>query len=85
MDVFWPETSQEVAQNRLHVALHALRQDLRSVTDEPIVVHVHGSFGISREVDVWLDVEEFRRRVAEAREFEVTGQCGRMVEYSSDG
>ena len=29
------------------------------------------------------DVEEFRRRVAEAREFEVTGQCGRMVEYSS--
>jgi DNA-binding SARP family transcriptional activator len=61
IDAFWPDTDAAVGRNRLHVALHGLRRDLRTVPDEPIVIQAHGCYALSGTLDVWVDCEEVRR------------------------
>src|SRR6185437_4897510 len=46
MDVFWPESSPEASRNSLNVAIHGLRRTLRTVTDQRVVVHGGGAYGI---------------------------------------
>jgi hypothetical protein len=36
---FWPDAAPDVVRNRVHVAIHGLRKDLRAVCEHPIVVH----------------------------------------------
>jgi len=73
MEVFWPESSPEASRNSLNVALHGLRRTLRTITDIPVVVHGGGSYRINQELSLWLDVDEFDRRVDSGRHFEEAG------------
>jgi DNA-binding SARP family transcriptional activator len=65
--VFWPETTPEVARNRLHVALHGLRRDLRAVSQHPIVVHGQSGFTFHSCVALWIDTEAFSTAIGTAR------------------
>jgi DNA-binding SARP family transcriptional activator len=87
MDVFWPESSPEASRNSLNVAIHGLRRTLRTVTDQPVILHGGGAYGIHPDLQLWLDVEEFESRVEHGRRREEAGDAGRATrEYeSADG
>ena len=76
MEVFWPGSSPEASRNSLNVAIHGLRRTLRTITDLPMVIHEGGSYRISAELSLWLDVDEFDRRVESGRGFEEAGDAG---------
>jgi DNA-binding SARP family transcriptional activator len=70
--VFWPEATPDVARNRLHVALHGLRRDLRTVSQHPIVIHDRGGFTFHSDVALWIDSEAFTTAVRTAIREEVS-------------
>jgi DNA-binding SARP family transcriptional activator/tetratricopeptide (TPR) repeat protein len=74
MDAFWPDAEPEAARNSLNVALHGLRQALRAADDLPVVIFQDGAYRLNPELHLWLDSDEFERRVTAGRRFEATGQ-----------
>jgi DNA-binding SARP family transcriptional activator len=54
--------------------LHGLRQALRAADDLPVVIFQDGAYRLNPELDLWLDSDEFERRVAAGRRFESAGQ-----------
>ena len=74
MDLFWPGSTQDAARNSLNVAVHGVRRALRTVTDRPVVVFQANSYRLDLNVRLWLDVDEFDRHVALARELELAGR-----------
>jgi DNA-binding SARP family transcriptional activator len=84
MDVFWPQAGPEAARNSLNVALHGLRQALKTVTDKPVVLFEEGSYGINPEFHVWVDADEFDRHVQAGRRLEAKEQLARAAaEYEA--
>ncbi|HEX7975910.1 MAG TPA: BTAD domain-containing putative transcriptional regulator [Anaerolineales bacterium] len=82
MEVFWPETDPESARNSLNVALHNLRQAFRAVSAAPIVIFEKSSYHFNREVQIWLDVDEFERHLTAGRQLEAGEQVTpAMYEY----
>src|SRR5262249_44342257 len=76
--VFWPGASPSQARNRLHVTLHGLRRDLRTVTDQPVLVYARG-YRLNPELRVEIDLEVFDELVAEARQAEADGDADRAM------
>ncbi len=74
MDVFWPEAEPETARNNLNVAIHSLRRALRSTIFLPVIVFEDGAYGLDSNLQVWLDVEEFERRVHAGKRLETRNQ-----------
>lgn len=74
MEVFWPESAPEASRNSLNVAIHALRRTLRTMTNIPVIVYAGGAYRISRELRLWLDVDEFGRCVESGRRLEDAGE-----------
>jgi DNA-binding SARP family transcriptional activator len=73
MSIFWPDASPDGARNCLNVAIHGLRQSLRTAAGEqPIVIHRNRSYLIEPSVEVWLDVEAFEHRLKSAQHHLVT-------------
>jgi DNA-binding SARP family transcriptional activator len=69
MAEFWPDASPDAARNSLNVAIHGLRQSLRTAAGEqPVVVHCDGSYLIEPGLDLWVDVEVFEELVKSARQ-----------------
>jgi DNA-binding SARP family transcriptional activator len=67
IDIFWPEVSMERGRNNLNVAMNGIRNALRTVTDAPVIFYKESAYGITPDVQFWLDVEEFDRLVASGR------------------
>jgi DNA-binding SARP family transcriptional activator len=69
MTVFWPDSSYDAARNSLHVAIHGLRQSLRTAdADTAVVVHRDHAYLIDPALDVWLDIEAFEERLKSAHQ-----------------
>jgi DNA-binding SARP family transcriptional activator len=69
MTVFWPDAPPEAARNSLNVAIHGLRQSLRTAAGErPVVVHRDGSYLIDPALELWVDIEVFEDLVKSARQ-----------------
>jgi DNA-binding SARP family transcriptional activator len=82
MDVFWPDANPEAARNNLNVAMYSLRQALRPVTDLEVVRFENGAYGLSANLDLWLDVEEFEHCAREGQRLEIRNQLtGAVAEY----
>ena len=64
VDVFWPDAAPELGRNRLHVTLHALRADLRTASERPVIVHRDGGFQLHPDLHVWVDREAFEELLA---------------------
>jgi DNA-binding SARP family transcriptional activator len=73
MEVFWPGSRPKAARNSLNVAMHGLRQTLRTASDVPLIVLVGSAYRIHPDVRVWVDVEEFDRRVELGQRHEAAG------------
>ncbi len=80
MEVFWPGSAPRASRNNLNVALHGLRQMLRTVTDAPVIVYARGAYQIHPAVGLWLDVEEFGKHVRRGRRLEEAGESDRAAE-----
>jgi DNA-binding SARP family transcriptional activator len=79
MDIFWPDADAESARNNLNVAIHSLRQALRSITNDVVIRFEDGAYGLSPNLDVWLDVEEFNKYIKEGQQLEVRKQTTEAV------
>jgi DNA-binding SARP family transcriptional activator len=84
MDAFWPQAGPEAARNSLNVALHGLRQALKTVTDMPVILFEEGAYCINPEFHIWTDVDEFDHHVQAGRRFEAKEQwvCA-IAEYEA--
>lgn len=79
LEQFWPDVDPLHARNRLQVALSCLRRNLRPVTALAVVEHRAGTYTISPELDLDVDVEEFDRCRRAARRAEDHGQHGAVI------
>jgi DNA-binding SARP family transcriptional activator len=80
MEVFWPESEPAASRNNLNVAIHGLRRMLRKATDVQVIVYAGGVYRLHSDVHLWLDVEEFDRRVDHGRRLETAGEFDRATE-----
>jgi DNA-binding SARP family transcriptional activator len=80
MDAFWPESAPGAARNSLGVALHQLRQTLRTATGEPVVVFRCGAYRLGPGLGLWLDCDEFELRLRTARDAEQHGDRSGAIE-----
>jgi len=79
MDIFWPDSDPDAARNNLNVAMHSLRQVLRSATENPIIRFEDGAYSLVPDMELWLDVEEFEHCVKEGRRLEARHQLTAAV------
>ncbi len=79
MEVFWPNSDPDAARNNLNVAMHTLRQALRSVTENRIVCFEDGAYYLAPELELWIDVEEFDHCVKEGQRLETRNQLTAAV------
>jgi DNA-binding SARP family transcriptional activator len=77
MGIFWPEVDPASARNCLNVAIYNIRQALRTVIDQPIIVFNDGAYGLNPEIDVWVDVEEFDWHIKVAHKHETQGKINK--------
>ena len=69
MSVFWPDASCDAARNSLNVAIHGLRQSLRTVAgDTAVVVYRDQAYFIEQTLDIWVDAEAFEERLKSAHQ-----------------
>jgi DNA-binding SARP family transcriptional activator len=69
MSMFWPEVSADAARNSLNVAIHGLRQSLRTaVGDTAVVIHQDQAYFIDPALDIWVDVEDFEEQLKAAHQ-----------------
>jgi DNA-binding SARP family transcriptional activator len=69
MNVFWPDATPDAARNSLNVAIHGLRQSLRTAAGgSAVVVHSDRTYFIEPALEIWLDVEVFEDRLKSARQ-----------------
>lgn len=73
MDAFWPEAAPAAARNSLNVAVHGLRRAFRDSAGVQPVVLADGTYRLGPGLRLWLDVDEFELRVADARRLEAAG------------
>jgi len=83
MDVFWPDAEPETARNNLNVAIHAIRRALRGVVERPVVIYRDGAYSIAPDMQVWLDVEEFKCLVSAGQRLESRNQSAAVSEYEA--
>lgn len=73
MAVFWPESSEKAARNNLNVAVHALRQAVRNVSNANIIIYREGAYRINPDLSLWLDVDVFECHLELARQADAAG------------
>ena len=84
MDTFWPNSDPESARNSLNVALHSLRQALRSITPLAVILLESGKYSLNPDLKVWVDVENFERHIKVAKLLEEAGKAsGAIREYEA--
>jgi DNA-binding SARP family transcriptional activator len=84
METFWPGADPEAARNNLNVALHSLRQALRSITLLPVVLFDNGKYSLNPDLQVWVDVEEFEQHLKAGQILERVGKVADAIrEYEA--
>ena len=76
---FWPDVPPDTARNRLQVAVSGLRRTLQEVTNLHVIEYVHGSYRISPDLHVDVDVERFDQALTAARAAERSGAADRAL------
>lgn len=83
MDVFWPNADPDAARRNLHQAVYSLRQTLKhGQPDHQYVQFESDSYFLDPDIPIWLDFEEFEKRVQAGRRLESAGEVAEaMIEY----
>jgi two-component SAPR family response regulator len=71
MDIFWQKSSPDSARNSLNVAIHGIRRELEHIDPKnDFILFKDECYYFSQEVDISLDVEEFRKTWQSAQSIE---------------
>lgn len=84
LEVLWPETAPGIANNRLKVAMHYLRQTFALAVPqrgEPIVLFQDGHYLFNPEVHVWTDVDAFRENWQAGLRLERSGALAEAIPF----
>jgi DNA-binding SARP family transcriptional activator len=79
MDIFWRDANPEASRNNLNVAIHSMRQALRTATNVAVIRFEDGAYGVEPSLDIWLDVEEFEKYIKEGQRLEALNQVAAAV------
>lgn len=75
LELLWCDADPDAGRRNLHQAVYSARQVLRRQRpDVDCIRFEDGCYGISPELAVWVDAEEFERRVAAGRRLDAQGQ-----------
>jgi DNA-binding SARP family transcriptional activator len=75
MAIFWPQVSPDAARNSLNVAIHGLRQSLRTaVGDTAVVIHRDQTYFIEPTLEIWVDIEVFEEQLKAAHQHLVSAE-----------
>ncbi|MCB9157739.1 MAG: winged helix-turn-helix domain-containing protein [Caldilineaceae bacterium] len=81
MEHFWPDANPDAARNNLNVAIYGLRRALRRThPDYSHVLFQNDSYLLNPTMHIWVDVEEFVRRHAQADQCTQTGQLEEAID-----
>jgi DNA-binding SARP family transcriptional activator len=77
MGAIWPGVEEELARQRLHTAISDLRRALRSGRPESssVIVSQNGSYGLDRQLRIWIDTIAFGQAQRAAAQFEQLGRA----------
>jgi DNA-binding SARP family transcriptional activator len=78
-DVFWRDAAPVAARNRVNVAMHGLRNDLRALTETPLIVFTRDGYRLDPAVDLRVDIDEFEADLTYARELAEVGDVERAI------
>ncbi len=84
IEMLWPETEPGVANNRLKVAIHHLRQVFAADDSEPnpeIVVFQNGGYALNSQLNIWTDVRAFELNWQRGLCLERAGQVDEAIPY----
>lgn len=78
LELLWPNLAPAAATNNLHVSISRLRKILNAnppdtTTGSSIIRRDGGGYTLAPDVSVWVDLEEFRRQLAQGREWRRRG------------
>jgi DNA-binding SARP family transcriptional activator len=83
MEALWPDCDPQAASNNLKAAIHGLRQTLSRLLEKkeafPYVLFLQGSYQLSPEVELWVDVEEFERHWVTGRRLDKEGRVTEAI------
>ena len=83
MEMLWPDSDPEAAVNNLHKAIHLARHDLEpelnSAADSHFIVTQGQQILLTAPGELWIDVEEFEQRAAEAVKGDAEGSCEKAL------
>jgi two-component SAPR family response regulator len=78
MEALWPDCDPKVSSNNLKAAMHGLRQTFNTLLKKernfPYIVFNQGSYQISPEILLWLDVEQFELHWETGRRLQSAGK-----------
>jgi DNA-binding SARP family transcriptional activator len=81
MELFWPEAHPDAARNNLNVSIYGLRQALRNICPDYSHILFHDeSYLINPDMKIWIDMEEFTRRIQFGRQREIRGEIPSAVQ-----
>jgi DNA-binding SARP family transcriptional activator len=85
LEVLWPETAPQIANNRLKVAVHHLRQGIAPIAAavgcSDVVIFRDGCYRFNTQLSVWSDVEAFEQAWHAGLRLEVSGQMSVAIPY----
>lgn len=71
MDLFWQNSSTDSARNCLNVSIHGIRRVLQDIDSKnEYVLFKDECYYFNPEIEVWLDIEEFRKTWQRAKSIE---------------
>ena len=80
MDLFWMDTDPEAARRNLHQTIYFLRRTLHE--KDPDFQHIqfeNDFYRLNPEMNLWIDVKEFDRRVASGQQYEIAGEYEKTI------
>jgi DNA-binding SARP family transcriptional activator len=82
MEALWSDCDPRAASNNLRAAIYDLRQTLGRLLEKesfPYVLFLQGSYRLSPEVELWVDVEEFERHWVTGRRLDKEGRVAEAI------
>ena len=79
IDLFWPDVSMERGRNNLNVAMNGIRTSLRTVTDTPVILYKDSAYGMARDLQFWVDVEEFEKLVNSGKRLDARNRMSSAI------
>ena len=78
LDLLWPDLTPAAAANNLHVAVSRLRKVLdpllpSTTSTSQVIRREEAGYTLPADTPVWTDLEEFRRRLGQGREWRRRG------------